>query len=693
MAEYDLIGLNKDIPGITQRLQGIPTGDIGRVDGSLQVGENINGVDADSVVNLRAALANSSSGNGADLVSFDLNLLGSVIRTVTQKGADIISVKDFGAIGDGDSHPLSEFFDTLAEAQVKYPFVTSLSDEIDWAASQAVVNVTSSWERKAIYFPAGVYMLSAPIECIDWSCGVLFGEGCGASILKTMVDDDIIQLNPLTGSMTRGMICNLGFDRVFTLPYTNSCGIHVVSTIDTRGLYAWKFQNLQFQHLYRCIRFGPTEKEIFNGVPSIERHSFCEFLNIKVLASTAFQPYQCILFDQGCGPHHTISGGNLFAVGAGSSCIKIGDGGLNNGFGDMLIYGVHLTDAENGVELVGPTGVGIYNQNISIVVCQFDGATMQNAVAATRMQNLRILPNNSSSLAQVLLNDCDNVAMGDEQNNFFYPALIAGAHTRTSNGVTFATTFQAHSQIGYVMDTLEWSNDTLGTIKMIGKSRGASIGAQAAVQGGDRISEDRYIASNGTAFIPGAGSYFDVVTTPGGSDSFIATKWELRTSPGGSSPLVARIIADEAGNVALAGAGVSTATSATNGFIYMQKSLGAPTGIPAKTYGGRVPVLIDETNSRFYAYNSGAWKYGGLYTVDLITTGTATITNPATSTTVTHSLGATPAAGSITITPTNSEAGATTFYIANITSTTFDIVVGATPATSATYGWSGRRRA
>src|SRR5262245_31189543 len=42
------------------------------------------------------------------------------------------SVKWFGAIGDGNSHPFSQRYATLVAAQADYPFVTSLNDEMDW---------------------------------------------------------------------------------------------------------------------------------------------------------------------------------------------------------------------------------------------------------------------------------------------------------------------------------------------------------------------------------------------------------------------------------------------------------------------------------------------------------------------------------------------------------------------------------
>ena len=68
----------------------------------------------------------------------------------------------FGAIWDGESHPLSERYATLAEAQVVYPHALALTDEIDWAATQAAINsVILEWENttgrfgKTVKLPGG----------------------------------------------------------------------------------------------------------------------------------------------------------------------------------------------------------------------------------------------------------------------------------------------------------------------------------------------------------------------------------------------------------------------------------------------------------------------------------------------------------------------------------------------------------
>jgi len=51
-----------------------------------------------------------------------------------------VTPEQFGAIGDGTPHPLSERYNSLAAAQVVYPHATSLTQTIDWAACQAAEN-------------------------------------------------------------------------------------------------------------------------------------------------------------------------------------------------------------------------------------------------------------------------------------------------------------------------------------------------------------------------------------------------------------------------------------------------------------------------------------------------------------------------------------------------------------------------
>lgn len=74
----------------------------------------------------------------------------------------------FGAVGDGASHKLSERYSTLVEAQSVYPIATSLDDEIDWCALQSMLNYSLSQgkSRKATIDWSGYFHLNKGIKYI-----------------------------------------------------------------------------------------------------------------------------------------------------------------------------------------------------------------------------------------------------------------------------------------------------------------------------------------------------------------------------------------------------------------------------------------------------------------------------------------------------------------------------------------------
>jgi len=72
----------------------------------------------------------------------------------------------------------------------------------------------------------------------------------------------------------------------------------------------------------------------------------------------------------------------------------------------------------------------------------------------------------------------------------------------------------------------------------------------------------------------------------------------------GSTSTTERGRIDTTGNFVWSTAALGT--TATDGFIYMSSCAGTPTGVPT-AYTGRIPLVFDSTNNRFYTYSSG-WK-------------------------------------------------------------------------------------
>jgi hypothetical protein len=161
----------------------------------------------------------------ATLIAYAYPTNGAATRTAQAKFSEVLSIKDFGAIGDGTLHTVSEWYTpaspqyrgyaNLAAVQVDYPFVTSGAYSADLAAinkailtySSARINPPSAggpsltgWGLGRIYVPRGVYVTNESVLC---SSGV--GTGTASAISLMFYGDgpfaSVISYTPDTGNM------------------------------------------------------------------------------------------------------------------------------------------------------------------------------------------------------------------------------------------------------------------------------------------------------------------------------------------------------------------------------------------------------------------------------------------------------------------------------------------------------------
>lgn len=182
-------------------------------------------------------------------------------RTQEDKNRDFVTDKDYGAIGDGVYHPLSEKYNSLALAKFAYAniasLITSLDQSIDWAAAQSAIT-----NNKAVYLHSGFRIITDTIEIpgghgfislekpasnangvfLGKTAFLFYGTGPKKYIAPTLGDEVFQIANPSAGaayladSGTRGntyklqnfnekfsvaVILNSGsyLDRVAVLPY------------------------------------------------------------------------------------------------------------------------------------------------------------------------------------------------------------------------------------------------------------------------------------------------------------------------------------------------------------------------------------------------------------------------------------------------------------------------------------------
>lgn len=95
--------------------------------------------------------------------SVGASMIGMAAGGTLQQIIQYVTPEQFGAIGDGTAHPLSERFGTLAAAKAVYPHVTALTQTIDWAACQGADNYARSKcivksPRTAVYHLGSNYL-------------------------------------------------------------------------------------------------------------------------------------------------------------------------------------------------------------------------------------------------------------------------------------------------------------------------------------------------------------------------------------------------------------------------------------------------------------------------------------------------------------------------------------------------------
>lgn len=120
-------------------------------------------------------------------------------RSTADKTSETVSVLDWGAIGDGSSHPVREWiipgvrgrYRSLAEVKADYPDVRTLDDEIDFAAMNAALRYLGTRGGGTLRFPAGIYLGWVYVR---FNNIVLIGDGATTTRIK--IPDGALHTQP-----------------------------------------------------------------------------------------------------------------------------------------------------------------------------------------------------------------------------------------------------------------------------------------------------------------------------------------------------------------------------------------------------------------------------------------------------------------------------------------------------------------
>lgn len=199
-----------------------------------------------------------------------------------------VNTKWFGAIGDGSAHPLSDYYATLAEAQAHYPHAVALTDEIDWAATQAAIALIEKRTDQtggAIYMPYGNYRMGRGLTCLgaqiymrgETPCteyGALANEATTRLVWINTNDSELtymLNIGDTSGSTVTRRVCleNFSLD-----------GQGYVSGIKSTWAPEMLLSGMSFNELYRghfCASSGGFGRAYSNTWDSCYFHNFKTF--------------------------------------------------------------------------------------------------------------------------------------------------------------------------------------------------------------------------------------------------------------------------------------------------------------------------------------------------------------------------------------------------------------------------------
>lgn len=171
--------------------------------------------------------------------------LGDIRSSLDNKASKeiCINVKEYGAIGDGESHKLNEKYNTLEQAKVDFPNAETMNDEIDRLAIQKAIDNNNG----NIFIPTGVYQIDKTL--ILKSKLYVCGAGRENTILK--VKQNIMGI--LSNHFVK--IENLGIE-------TDLWEVDIIgsentsSAISTNNFTGCEYQSLYIRGFNKGLDFG-----------------------------------------------------------------------------------------------------------------------------------------------------------------------------------------------------------------------------------------------------------------------------------------------------------------------------------------------------------------------------------------------------------------------------------------------------
>lgn len=185
-----------------------------------------------------------------------------------------INVREFGAVADGNSHPLREKFGTQAEVDAKYGAGRyTLDDEADYVAIMEAIRISKAGAEylpvekmvrytSTIFLPSGRYVVNRTIPLTDTYGGTIRGEGRQQTAIR------INAPMPLFG-ITRCSFLTFQNFSIESKLASRSTGFYILNDDrSSKPTFQLMFDSLIYQFLYKAIHIAGnkmTDSMVFSN--------------------------------------------------------------------------------------------------------------------------------------------------------------------------------------------------------------------------------------------------------------------------------------------------------------------------------------------------------------------------------------------------------------------------------------------
>lgn len=425
-----------------------------------------------------------------------------------RKNSERISIKDYGAIGDGVLHPLSEKYPTLAAAQIDYPHATALTDSIDWAAIQKAIkslplNTASTGiltpkgfaNGGCIHVPRGRYVVNKKITL---QRGLrLVGESRESSQFISFIGNDSVLQYTDSGRYIQDeiLIENLSIWQDPSVIATAGAAIDVIEGPSTVQSTYMKVDNVYIEGTYYGIRH-------MSGVGSAIRNSNISKTELHGIYLTGVYSTTSMTFENtychSCkGDGYRIEKGAYLSFSGCASDSNIGYGYYINGTLGYQLTGCGAEqNAKSAMYLKSTAGgsVNLFAIGNAEGVVQFDNAYGETVFVGGSWNGTGIALRHVSGVSKARLIgtnlESDYVSQVSSTQVYLlnessqaYGKLVGGTANRWSIGVTSTP----DSESGFAIGGLGGVDTTIGlkvnqTFKKSGLTRTTAMYVQTILQ-------------------------------------------------------------------------------------------------------------------------------------------------------------------------------------------------------------------